>query len=151
MNRTRKDKALKVLDFYYDKKSYKCSCKKLLPPNLWSNFELVRLKVDMSIDSYNNMLQDIKYGTDNLLRDKFQFKIMGRRSQLMEGLDLSHNYSINLNDIQLIYIESFLDRATILSKVRNNIIAQFDISVYKKFIGDKSDIREIILNKIVNE
>jgi len=131
------------MQFYYNNISYKCKWKSLMDKNMWYSMEPVRLKVQMKYEDYVDILYDIKNDTTNkTLRDILKFKVLGKISEFPNNGD-------NVDEIVLLTIESYLDRISILSKVRDNITVQFDVSIYDKKMGDKSDIRDILIDQLV--
>jgi hypothetical protein len=88
---------------------------------------------------------DFSGGTHNVCQrdcDILKFKVLGKISEFPNNGD-------NVDEIVLLTIESYLDRISILSKIRDNITVQFDVSIYDKKMGDKSDIRDILIDQLV--
>ena len=131
------------MQFYYNNISYECKWKSLMDKNMWYSMEPVRLKIQMKYEDYVDILYDVKNDTTNkTLRDILKFKVLGKISEFPNNGD-------NIDEIVLLTIESYLDRISILSKVRDNITVQFDVSIYDKKMGDKSDIRDILIDQLI--
>lgn len=137
--------------FIHEEKSYKCVCKNKhigyienrikKGEFLWfsNNYE-VFLKVKMPIKVYQKILDDYKNDPE------FSFELF---REINEDSKLD-NLSIFETDDRLYKIKSIIDRSTICSVFKNNIISvNFELSITFNKNCDKTEMRDFLLRNLI--
>lgn len=137
--------------FIYEEKSYKCVCKNKQIGYIenrikkgeffwFSNNYTVFLKVKMPIKTYQNILYDYKNDPE------FSFELF-REINKDSKLD---NLSIFETDDRLYKIKSIIDRSTVCSVFKNDIISvNFELSITFNMNCDKKEIRDFLLRNLI--
>lgn len=135
------------MKLYYNGKGFPCKWKtQMKNDNMWYSMEPVKLTVTMPESLYDIILLDIKLDKkNNTLRDIFRFRLLLNKDEISRDRD-----KLVVETNELWNMETYLDRATISSKFRNDEVkVVFHLSVFEETELDKSELRNILLSELV--
>ncbi len=129
------------MKFYYKETGYSCTWKNNLKGGYWSNMEHAKIKVRISLDSYKEIISDIRLQED---RPTLNFKIHKEK-------DESVNWgSYSSNESELWKFTAILERISYSSKFKDGtVMAHIDCLIQYNDKCDRSELRDILLNELV--
>jgi hypothetical protein len=134
------------MKFFYNGKGFPCKWKCQIKGDMWYSMEPVKLTVTMPQSLYDIILLDIKLDKENkTLHDIFRFNLLLQKGEMSRD-----RYKLVVETNEFWEMETYLNRATISSKFRNDgVKVVFDISVFEENELDKSELRNILLSELI--
>ena len=134
------------MKFFYNGKGFPCKWKTQMNEDMWYSMEPAKLTVTIPQSLYDIILLDIKLDNkNNTLQDIFRFRLLLQKGEMSRDRD-----KLVVETNELWNMETYLDRATISSKFRNDEVkVVFHLSVFEETELDKSELRNILLSELV--
>lgn len=134
------------MKFFYNGKGFPCKWKTQMNEDMWYSMEPAKLTVTIPKSLYDIILLDIKLDNkNNTLHDIFRFRLLLQKGEISRDRD-----KLVVETNELWNMETYLDRATISSKFRNDEVkVVFHLSVFEETELDKSELRDILLSELV--
>lgn len=134
------------MKFFYNGKGFPCKWKTQMNEDMWYSMEPAKLTVTIPKSLYDIILLDIKLDNkNNTLHYIFRFRLLLQKGEISRDRD-----KLVVETNELWNMETYLDRATISSKFRNDEVkVVFHLSVFEETELDKSELRDILLSELV--
>lgn len=134
------------MKFFYNGKGFPCKWKTQMNEDMWYSMEPAKLTVTIPKSLYDIILLDIRLDNkNNTLHDIFRFRLLLQKGEISRDRD-----KLVVETNELWNMETYLDRATISSKFRNDEVkVVFHLSVFEETELDKSELRDILLSELV--
>lgn len=121
----------------YKDDKYPCLLKSEMRKDMWYSMEPVKITLTIPLTEYFNIRTDIRESDENfhfrLLVDKTD-KVSNFREEFVEGLWV---------------VDSKFERSTISSSFGKGIVkVVFKLHIYERYLSDKSELRELIINDL---
>ena len=128
------------MKLYYKYDKYDCTIKseldKFIKKDQWTNFNPVKVKVNMPLSNYIRMRDDITE-----CDDEFHFKLLVNKRD-------KHNCS-SIEEDGLWSIDSRVDRSTITSRFKGGLVTViFKLSIFEVEKASKSELRDLVITDL---